>query len=360
MVQHNQSFKSMKCTSEIVRIVCDQKKFSCSETKASAIVSGVFEPMILAQIKSELEEAYFVSISTDASNHKNVKMFPVIVRFFSPDHGIKVRLIEFTSLPAEDGLSIFNMVKETFEKWGFGHKIICFCGDNCATNFGKVDRTNGDKNVFTRLQEDLGPNLIGMGCLAHILHNTPQNACLAVLPFDIQNILVLMYKRFYISTKQTEILKKFCEELDIEFANLKGCPKTRFLAKKNSIKSVLKVFGALEEYFTANSSTKVARVLLNFFEDPLRKFYLIIVRDICEMFEEAILMIEGNDISGYEAIKVVKNIQMKLQGCIDESFMSIEAERELVNIRKFDPNFDETAPFDDIVRPIYGKQQIHV
>lgn len=213
MVRHNESFRSMKCTSNMIRVVCDQKNFSCSETKASAIVSGVFEPMILAEIKSELEEAYFVSISTDASNHKEIKMFPVIIRFFSPTKGIKIRLIEFTNLTQENGEQIFNLLKSTWEKWGFGHKINCFCSDNCPTNFETVDRSHGNLNVFTRLQNALNEYLIGMGCLAHILHNAPQNACLAVLPFDVQNLLVLMYKQFYISTKKSDKLKQLCDEL---------------------------------------------------------------------------------------------------------------------------------------------------
>lgn len=352
MVNHNQSFHSMQCTSEIIRVVCDQKGFSCSETKASAIVSGVFEPMILAQIKQELEEAHFVSISTDASNHKEIKMFPVIIRFFSPTEGIKIRLIEFTELKSEDGEHIFNMLKATFVEWGFGHKIICFCADNCPTNFGKVDRANGKLNVFTRLQNELNENLIGMGCLAHILHNAPQNACLAVLPFDVQNLLVLLYKQFYISTKQTDNLKKLCDELEIEFAKLKGCPKTRFLAKKSSINSVLKVFGALQEYFATTTLKNVPKIISNFFADPLHKVYLIVVRDICELFEDAILKIEGDQISGYEGIKIVENLQIKLRGCIEKRFIGIEAEQEVINMKV--PGIDKATVFDDIVHPIYG------
>lgn len=305
MARHNESFRSMTCTSNMIRVVCDQKNFSCSKTKASAIVSNVFEPMIIAEIKNELNEADFVSISTDASNHKDIKMFPVIIRFFSPTQGPKIRLIEFTNLTNETGEDIFNFLKLTWQTWGFGEKIICFCGDNCPTNFGAVDRAHGKANVFARLRKELNKNLVGMGCMSHVLHNATQNTCLNVLPFDMQNLLVLMYKQFYNSTKQTEKLKTLCDELEIEFARLKGCPKTRFLAMKNSIKSVLKVIVALKEYFTSSSLKKKPKVISNFFADPLHKFYLIIVRDICQLFEEAILMIEGDEISGFEALKIV-------------------------------------------------------
>lgn len=49
MVRHNESFKSMACTSKLVRFVYDQKQFACSATKSMSIVSGVFEPMILTR-----------------------------------------------------------------------------------------------------------------------------------------------------------------------------------------------------------------------------------------------------------------------------------------------------------------------
>lgn len=82
MLQHNQSFDSMKCTSAIIKSVYGQTDFKCSAAKAAAIVSGVFEPMIIGQIEQELERAHFVTISTDASNHKEIKMFPILFYIF--------------------------------------------------------------------------------------------------------------------------------------------------------------------------------------------------------------------------------------------------------------------------------------
>lgn len=138
----------------------------------------------------------------------------------------------------------------------------------------------------------------------HVLHNTTDDACSSVLPFDIQNILVLIYKQFYRSTKQTEALKSICDELNVDFLKVKGCPSIRFLAKKNSIISVLKIFGPLQQYFEASKSKKVLN-LKTFFADRLSKFYLIIVRDLCQVFEDAIVKIEGNETTGNEAMKIV-------------------------------------------------------
>lgn len=359
MVRHNQSFESMKCTSEIIRCVYDQKQFACSATKARAIVTGVFEPMILNQIENELEQALYVCLSTDTSSHNEICMYPIIARYFLPLQGIKTRLIDFSNLFSETGKDIFDVLKMTYETWKIGDKISSFCGDNCPTNFGTVDRERGKKNVFARLKEALGDNLVGIGCTAHILHNAPEDACLNVLPFDIQHILVLIYKQFYKSTKQTEALKGFCEEASIEYAKIKGCPKTRFLAKKSSIISVLKVYGALNEYFVSNPTKKVPPVLRNFFADPMSRFFLIIVRDLCDIFEEAILKIEGNETTGYEAVKIVENLYLSLETTISMEFLSLDAEKEVKNIRQFDPTFDETGVFGKFVQPIYGEMPIH-
>lgn len=287
MVRHNQSFNSMDCTSQLLRSAHGESQFTCSAAKAGAIVTGVFEPMIRAQIENELNTVRFVCISTDASNHKAIKMYPIIVRYFLPTQGVRTRLIEYVDMPDETGESIFKMLRTTWEKWGIKEKINALCADNCPTNFGKVQR-GGKKNVFKRLQTVFNDGLIGIGCIAHILHNAPQDACSSVLPFDIQNILVLMYKQFYNSTKQTESLKRFCDQLSIEFSKVKGCPSVRFLAKKNSIKSVLKIFVALKQYFDSKPSKKVPQTLKRFLNDPLHKFYLLVVRDLCELFESSI------------------------------------------------------------------------
>lgn len=80
---------------------------------------------------------------------------------------------------------------------------------------------------------------------------------------------------------------------------------------------------------------------------------------LCDKYSStAILMIEGNEICGYEAIKIVQNLQTKLEGCIEQNYMSIEAEMELTSLSEQGQEFDPETVFNDIMRPIYGKQLI--
>lgn len=63
----------------------------------AAIISGVFAPRILDEIARELETAKFVSIATDASNRNAIKMFPVVLRWFSPTNGLQNKVVDLTS-----------------------------------------------------------------------------------------------------------------------------------------------------------------------------------------------------------------------------------------------------------------------
>lgn len=354
MIQHNESFDSMKCTSKIIREVYGEKDFSCSATKATAIITGVFEPMILDQIQSELEKACFVTISTDASNHKEIKMFPILLRYFLPLEGVKIRLIELNSLPGETSEQIFNMLEAAWTRWNVDKKLNGFAADNAPINFGSVDRT-GDLNVFARMQQKFNNKIIGVGCLAHILHNSPRNACLSNIPYDFNHILSLIYKQFHTSTKQSEALKTFCDEMDVEYKKVKSCANTRFIAKKSSINSVLRVLGPLQTYVKSNPTKNVPLVLRKFFEDPLHKFYLILVRDLCEIFEDAILKIEGDEMCGNEAVKIVQDLQKKLQNQTESLYISIEAEQALHDVSRSDPTFAETDPLQYTVPSLYRK-----
>lgn len=90
----------------------------------------------------------------------------------------------------------------------------------------------------------------------------------------------------------------------------------------------------------------------------MHKFNLIVVRDLCELFESAIKMIEGNEIAGFEAVKTVEDLQQKMQNVIDSSFLSFDAQEEFERISEVDPDIDQQTTFDTIIKPLYGKYLI--
>jgi len=64
----------------------------------------------------------------------------------------------------------------------------------------------------------LSKDLEGIGCPAHILHNTASTST-DVLSVDAESIVLKIYKYFSIFTVRNERLKSFREEADVHFAN---------------------------------------------------------------------------------------------------------------------------------------------
>lgn len=60
------------------------KKVACARTKTEAIVIKVFYPWMIQELKIELFTTGFVSISFDTSNHKSIKLLPLIVWYYDP------------------------------------------------------------------------------------------------------------------------------------------------------------------------------------------------------------------------------------------------------------------------------------
>ena len=107
-------------------------------------------------------------------------------------------------------------VKETLTKFGLFEKCVSFTGDNCNTNFGGLTRKK-DNNVFSRLQNDL-PNLIGVGCPAHVLNNCLHHGT-NQMSIDVESIIYKTNQYFCIYTVRTEELKNYCDFVDVE----QGC-----------------------------------------------------------------------------------------------------------------------------------------
>lgn len=356
MVQENQSFRSMICLSKIIKNVFGYSDYECSHTKSHAIVSDVFEPMVADQIKTEIIQTPFVCISTDSSNHKSTKLYPVMLRYFIATKGILTRLIELQEQPGETSEIIHKMLMDVIDEWDIRTEVVAFCADNCPTNFGSIHR-GGQQNVFYRLQKDFNEKLIGIGCLMHTVHNALDNGCTISMPHDIEAVLTKIYKHFYIFTTRETKLKEWCDKKDIEFQRVKQVGGTRFIAMKNCIKSVLFIYGALVEYFNENAiSTPV--LLKNFFKDPLHRFILIFVHDVCKIFESTILCIEGDKITAIEAIKSVKGLMNLLLRHKEDAFISVQASSELERVlNESSNNSNPIEKYDvmiEIVDRFYG------
>lgn len=147
-------------------------------------------------------------------------------------------------------------------------------GDNCVANFGSVTR-GGENNAYYLLKQ-WKPNIIGIGCGAHIVHNTLKTAC-DLLPIDIECVIVKIYSYFYIYTVRVEKLKTMCDEIEgLDYTQLLGYAKTRFLALGPAVGRILLMFDALKQFFM---NVEGQSFIKSFFNDALAKFWLLFAKD---------------------------------------------------------------------------------
>lgn len=275
VVKANHSFASSDCASKIFRTCFDMKDFHCARTKTEAIVTNVLAPLAQNMLNDEIARCQYVTLTIDASNHGNVKMVPVVARYFIPTLGVRVKMIEFTSQKGEKSETIASLFIDTAKKNKIEEKVEGYCGDNCWTNFGSCQR-GGQNNVFYRLKQ-WRPSIIGIGCGAHKCHNCLKHAC-NCLPVDIECVVVKIYSWFRIHTVRIEALKTLCDLFeDVEYSQLLGYSSTRFLALGPAVASILNVFEPLKKYFLEQS--RCPKILKDLFESPLSKLWLLFVKD---------------------------------------------------------------------------------
>jgi hypothetical protein len=63
-IKHNHSFRSMDCTSSVIRRL-HEEKFSCGRTKCESIVVNVVTPFATQQILEELESVKYLTVTVD-------------------------------------------------------------------------------------------------------------------------------------------------------------------------------------------------------------------------------------------------------------------------------------------------------
>lgn len=322
---HNHSFRSMDCTSKVVKKLYDNK-FSCARTKTESIVTDVVAPYVMESVQCDLKSVPFVSVSTDASNHNATKMLPVLVQYFLADKGLQVKLITMTSIPGETSDIITNSVTQAIAQFELKTKVIGFSADNTNANFGGA-RRHGRVNVFTKLQTYTGrSNLLGLGCNAHMLHNTVQTAA-DCLPVDAEQIVCKIFYYFSMHTVRVTQLQEFCDFVDVQYRKLLGYSKTRWLALLPAVERILQLYEALKSYFM--SIKQCPTVIRQFFENHLSEAWLLFVHCQATLFNKVITSIEYQHGTAMETRRALHQVKSDLQDRKAQQFIGIETRRVL-------------------------------
>ncbi|XP_067214547.1 protein FAM200B-like [Linepithema humile] len=336
IMKHHNSFKSMDCTSTLLRTLFDDsdiaKKISCARTKTEAIINGVLSPHCILMVSNDLKNISFVSISTDSSNHGNKKLFPIVVQYF--DHiqgGIQVRMLDLQEINNETAETVTSLIEGVITKHNLNKKIIAFSGDNTNTNFGGLNR-KGEQNIFHLLKNRVNSELVGIGCSAHILHNAIHHGLDQFGLFDIDVLVLKIFNFFSIYTVRTNELKEFCDFVEVTYRNLLYHSKTRWLSLLPAVHRILQMFPALKPYFL--SQNKSLKILEAFFLDDFSECYLYFIHSIMSLFYEKIKDIEKENNSILEIMAIIGDTVESLRERIDSKFLPLSIKLVFSKLKK--------------------------
>lgn len=323
-VYHNHSFRSADCTSKLVK-KCFEEKYTCARTKTEAIVCNVLKYDCIDSLKRDLSGTRFLTIFSDCSNHGSIKICPILVRYFLPLEGVKVKVLDVHEVKGETSDILVKCILDTIQANEIRAKVLALCADNTNCNFGGAAR-NGRNNIFHKLKTDLGSNLIGANCAAHIAHNCISTAA-ECLPFDIEMIVDKIFRYFHIYTVRTNDLKEMCDFVECEYQKLLGYSNTRWLALLPAIERLIKMFQPVKSYFLSQERCPV--IIKKFFEDESAEIWLYFLHNQSAIFQNATLKIESQRISMIEVAGVVSELRNKLETRKNEVFVPLVIRKKL-------------------------------
>ncbi|KAE9542522.1 hypothetical protein AGLY_003383 [Aphis glycines] len=316
-------------------------KLHLGRTKAESIVTEVLGPAYLHKIIDYLssESVIAFSIQTDASNKKNVKLFPLSVQYFSIENGIENKLIDFYENPHETADEMSSYIKKTLENLKLSlHKVSALSADNTNCNFGK------NHSLYTNLKKEI-PNLIKANCHAHIIHNSVRHA-MNFISFDIENVILKIYAHFSQSSVRRETLKDFFTFLNCEWSELKKHVVTRWLSIHPAIEIILKNWEPIKSYFlslekcpplilkilfsddqvTINTDIEIYFFFLKifrsfiFFTTTSIPFYIFQLLERGTLHNECINKLQGNNISVMVIYDAMNSLKKSLEIRIKDKF----------------------------------------
>jgi len=324
----------------------------CGRTKAKAIVTDVLAPVSVEKSIQELTSPMlaggthtpFYSVASDASNHGSTKLFPLAVRYWTPDLGLKNSVADFYEDSAETSEAIHRQIIDRLKDNGLKPEMIyAYTADNASVNYGKFN------SVYQKLKADHA-GIIKANCMAHVVHNCAKYAG-DKQEIDIESTINKIYSHFSSSAKRTEELKSLFEFVDQDYhAVLRHVP-TRWLSIWPAVSRLHVSWPAVKAYFLSLGEEHCPKVLWKLFKkdqhgdgQPLQlQAYLSFLHNALKIFHDVILLLEGDNMTVCELYDTLSTLKRKLQQQQADSFFGVETSELLQQF----PDCEATAMKQD-------------
>jgi len=343
VVKHHHSYLSSDCGVKL-----ESKHFSDStiankvhlgRTKMEAIVKNVLCPFAIEKAVIKLKcptpiSPIPFSISTDASNKGNRKFFPLAVRLFNFEDGVKDYLLDFYEEPNESSQSIFDTITSAIESLGLDIKnITAFGADNASVNYGK------HCSVFEKLKNKKS-NIIKANCNCHVIHNAAKHS-MKVIKYDVETLVLKVFNEFSMSSKRVDELKECFEFVQQDYHNVLRHIPVRWLSLFNAVDRLILNWNAIKTYFIKKGKNECDKIIWTFIEDQknelseqltLRECYIWFVHHVLSIFQKHILILEKNNLNAPEVYDVMLSLRSQILNRKNDNFFGIAVTTRLPNL----------------------------
>jgi len=165
-----------------------------------------------------------------------------------------------------------------------------------------------------KCEDKLGDKLIGIGCLAHVLHNSAKAGCKKI-GLDIETILYKLPHYFSEQQTRASAYAELCDELGRHCQLPEQYVQTRWLSMSKTISSIVPAFDIHQIYFDRMKKPSADEKRFKaFFSNKHVYPWLVVLKEIAEKFEAIIEQIEGDEVALVDAVKRFKEMQRTVQG----------------------------------------------
>lgn len=334
-VMHHHSYLSIDCNSNLNKIIFNDsniiKKFSCGRTKANAIVTNVLAPFSIEKhVKYLIENNLKFSISSDASNKGNKKMYPLIIQYFHTESGITNFVLDFYETPEETSESIYKNIKKRLIDNNLKiTDIISYGADNASVNYGK------HHSVFVNLQYE-NDLILKANCLCHVIHNCAKHSFMK-LPLDIENFVMKIYNHFAVSSKRSNSLKQCYEYTDTEYKKLQKHTPTRWLTLHKALDRIINNLEAIKLYFIGINEIELPNVIHDFIynkDNLVDELFLVFAYEVTKLFNDSILIFENRNTTSIILYNEMCNLKARLTNRMKHKFYGSDINEKLEKLSK--------------------------
>jgi hypothetical protein len=352
-IRHHHSYRSAECTISLNhKLFPDSnivKKIHCARTKTISIAENILAPhSIENHVTRLISNDQIFSISTDASNRGNLKMFPIVIQYYTVDEGLVNFVLDLFEDPKETAKDIYNNLKNSLKSNNLKvENILSYGADNASVNYGK------HKSVFVNLQNE-NSYLIKGNCNAHILHNTAQHG-LYQLPLDIDNLVKKIYAHFSTSAKRIDALKDCYKYTDEEYSKPLRHANTRWLSLCEALKRLIDNIESVKIYFLGIDRYDCPRIISEFFWEQnddseciatMNELILHFSYNYMQIFNNSLLELQRKTTNSTNLYDIMNDLRKKLMNRSEHGFYGNYVNSILENDRtspKFREKFEKTA-----------------